>query len=81
MPYPADLAFHLRREVVPVTQPADTARVCDEPEQAVLVTQPWFWQPAPEPLCVARRGARHYRFHQDARGKETDVWVVPPRES
>ncbi len=78
MPYPADLAFHLDRAVKRVRRPADTDVVCDEQSTTVFVAQRWFWPPATVPTCTSRPGTRHYRLDQFARGKETDVWIIPP---
>jgi hypothetical protein len=77
MPYSADLAFHLGRPVDQVARSADTAVVCGERTTTVLVAQPWFWPPTTVPPCAARRGTRHYRFDQYARGETTDVWIIP----
>jgi hypothetical protein len=77
MPYSADLAFHLGRPVHRVSRSADTAVVCQERTTTVLVAQPWFWPPTTVPSCATRRGTRHYRFEQYARGKATDVWIIP----
>jgi len=51
--------------------------VCEERTTTVLVAQPWFWPPPTVPSCATRRGTRHYRFEQYARGEATDVWIIP----
>jgi hypothetical protein len=78
MPYPADLEFHLGRNVTGLRKADETTIVCGEPDTAVLVEQPWFWPEASIPACAERRGAQRFRFDQFARGEETDVWIIPP---
>ncbi len=78
MPYPADLAFHLDRPVERIGPGAETAAVCRFTQTAVLVAQPWFWPNVAPPRCRERQGTRHVRFTQFARGKATDVWIIPP---
>ena len=76
VPYPRDLEFYLGRRVESPRTPDEARRVCDAPREAVLVTQPWIFPPATIP-CTQRRGVRHYRFEQYARGEHIDVWFVP----
>lgn len=76
MPHPADLEFHLERPVQHAAR--EVHAVCGARETAVLVTQPWFWPDAPTPRCSTRPGTRHVRLTQFARGKATDVWIIPP---
>lgn len=76
MPYSTDLAFHLGRPVNQMTRSSDPAVVCTS-DTTVLVAQPWFWPQAIAPSCAARRGARHYRLMQYARGERVDVWIIP----
>ncbi|MBM2821315.1 MAG: hypothetical protein HW413_61 [Thermoleophilia bacterium] len=78
VPYPRDLEFYLGR---PVETPRTTdlaRRVCDAPREAVVITQPWILPPVTI-YCTQRKGARHFRFRQYARGGEMNVWFVPPR--
>jgi hypothetical protein len=79
MPYSADLAFHLGRPVNRVRRPADAPAVCQARSTVAYLTQPWLLPDAEIPSCTSRAGVRHYRFRQYARGRETNVWIIPAR--
>ena len=76
VPYPHDLEHYLGRPVDAALTPADAARVCALPGEAVYVSQPWLLAPATVP-CLEREGVRHHRFEQYARGGRVDVWLIP----
>ena len=76
VPYPRDIELYLGRPVLR-PQTADQARqVCQASRDAVLVSQPWILPLATIP-CTQRRGVRHVRFRQYARGGEMNVWFIP----
>jgi hypothetical protein len=77
VPYPHDLEYYLGRPVDAALTPAGAVRVCDQPEPAIFVSQPWVLRPVSIP-CLEREGVRHQRFAQYARGGRIDVWLVPP---
>ncbi len=77
MPYPRDLEFYLGRSVERPRTPAQARRVCDEPRSAVFVAHPWLLRPVTI-HCTQRKGARHFRFRQYARGEEINLWFIPP---
>jgi hypothetical protein len=76
VPYPGDLEFYLGRPVERPRTPDEARRVCRARRDAVLVTQPWIFPPA-NIRCTERKGARHFRFRQYARGGEITVWFIP----
>jgi hypothetical protein len=78
--HPGDLEFHLGRVVTPARTADDLASACSRPEQVVIVTQAWMLEPLAPP-CSERRGTRHTRLEQYARGGRIDVWIVPAAES
>jgi hypothetical protein len=80
VPYPSDLEFYLGRPVERARTPEQALRVCHAPHEAVLISQPWILPPVIIP-CTQRKGARHYRFRQYARGGEIRVWFIPPARS
>ena len=53
------------------------ARVCESRIRVAYVDQSWLIRPA-TPSCLSRPGTEHYRFRQYARGKEIDLWLIPP---
>ena len=77
VPYPRDLEFHLGRPVETLRTTAQLSQVCRQRTTAVLVGQPWLLPPVTVE-CTSRRGARHLRFEQYARGEEVNVWLIPP---
>ena len=53
------------------------AEVCDAASAVSYVFQPLALASVTIP-CLERPGVVHHRFWQYARGKEMDVWFVPP---
>jgi hypothetical protein len=78
VPYPRDLEHYLGRPVDSSLTPTEAVRVCELPEPAIYVSQPWILLPATIP-CLRRDGVRHYRVEQYARGGEINVWFIPER--
>jgi hypothetical protein len=79
MPYPRDFEHYLGRRVVRVRTTVDARRACARRSEIVVVVQPWIVEPVSFP-CTAREGARHYRLEQYGRGREINVWFVPPEQ-
>jgi hypothetical protein len=77
VPYPGDLEYHLGRRVIAVYSHDAVARVCESRVRVAYVDQSWLIRPA-TPSCLSRPGTEHYRFRQYARGKEIDLWLIPP---
>ena len=77
MARPRDLGFYLDGEVRAGSRPSFAMSVCSRQEPVVLVVQPWD-VPSAEFPCTGRRGTRHVRLEQYARGRHVDVWFVPP---
>ena len=77
VPYPHDFEYFLGRPVEAALTPAEAVRVCGLREEAIYVSQPWLLPPATVP-CLERAGVQQHRFEQYARGREMNVWVIPP---
>jgi hypothetical protein len=75
---PAGFVFYLRRPVHPLRASTAAARVCRRSVEVAYVMQPFSLRPVDIP-CLTRAGARHFRYRQYTRGREIDVWLVPPR--
>jgi len=80
VPYPRDIEFYLGRPVQRPQTPDQARQVCQASRDAILVSQPWLLPPATIP-CTQRRGVRHVRFRQYARGGEMNVWFIPARQT
>lgn len=74
---PRDLAFYLGRPVRALDPSDLAAQVCARRETVAFVTQPFVVRPVEVP-CLRRPGVAHYRFRQYTRGREMNVWLVPP---
>ena len=76
--HPRTLSFYLDVPLQPRPTQRYVPRLCSRPSQVVLVEQPWVLTPLHVP-CLARAGVEHYRLEQYSRGREINVWIVPPR--
>jgi len=76
-PYPRDLVSHLHRPVRQPRTPAAAADACRQRRPVFFVEQRWLMTPA-DLGCTARKGVRHLRFRQYARGGRVDLWLIPP---
>jgi hypothetical protein len=76
MPYPGDLAFHLRRPVRAVGDEEAPATVCLGAAPVVYVDEPWR-SPSVALDCLERSGVRHEQLEQYARGDVIHVWFIP----
>lgn len=77
VPYAWDIEYYLGRSIDHPRTPHAALRVCDHMHDVIYVAQPWVVQPVQVP-CTQRRGVRHVRLRQYARGGSIDIWLIPP---
>lgn len=74
---PRNIEHYLGRPAVTLAADDVVPRVCGSRTLVAYVTQPFALRPV-EVSCLSRPGVEHQRFRQYARGRETNVWFIPP---
>jgi hypothetical protein len=74
---PQNLSFYLGRPIQDIRGTDIAVVVCRQANPVFYVEQP-FTLPDVDVPCLDRAGVEHDHFRQYARGRETNVWLVPP---